>query len=169
MNKAINCGAIALLLLSGCARGIDREKFVGVYRAGQDLQGATSVGVTLVHYRELLASFASQVAQANDAARTERERLMVGQYAFALDCYRDAGEVWTTKIEHSSPLMEGLLYVETIPNGPALIQKYSLSLHPSPFRPDLAAVNGDEAMQEMWRKGRQGLAIANTAYTGKTE
>lgn len=156
---------LPLLLLTACAPGVDQEAFAPVYRAAQDIQGATSVGVSLIRYRELLGTYASQVAQAKDHVHTDRERLMVEQYAFALQCYRDAATVWAAKIEHGMP--SGWIYPDKVPESDALITKYHLNLQPSPYRPELQMFHTEDAMQEIWRRAGQALALANTAYIGK--
>ena len=46
MNRAVYCGVALLGMLTGCTRGIDQQKFAGVYMAGQDIKGATSVGLS---------------------------------------------------------------------------------------------------------------------------
>jgi len=147
--------------------GIDRAKLAGVYKASQDLKGATDVGVTLVRYRDLLGTFASQVAQARDVVSNDRERLMVDQYAFAAECYQDAAKVWAAKIEHE---IDGRwIYLDKLADGPLFVKKYNLQVQHSPYVTDEQIIYPEAAIQEIWHRADQGLALANTAYTGKTE
>ena len=164
MNRAVYCGVALLGMLTGCTRGIDQQKFAGVYKAGQDIKGATSVGLTLVRYRELLGTFASQVAQAKDAAKSEHEQLMVSQYENALSNYSDAAKVWGAKVEHGATLL-----IQEFPEGPELATKYNLTMHPAELRPEVKMLYADEAMQEIWQRAGQHLAMANTMYTGKSQ
>lgn len=157
--------AAAMILIMACHRGVDQETFAPVYRAAQDMQGATAVGVTLIRYRELLGTFASQVAQARDHVRSDRERLMVDQYAVALACYLDAAALWDAKNEHA--MKEGFLYLDFLPNSDTLIKKYGLRVQPSPYRPELQVLHAEDAIHDIWRRAGQALAMANTAYTGK--
>lgn len=151
--------AVLLLFLSACSRGIDQAKFAAVYRAGQDMKSATEVGSTLARYRELLQAFASQVAQAKDAARNDREQAMVGQFDAALTAYRDAADAWTIKIDRP-----------TIPDDSPLIAKYALpSEAPIASAPTYRVVSAEAALQTIWSKATAAINIANAIYTGKAQ
>lgn len=164
MTKSIF--VVALLALSGCARGIDQQKFEGVYRSGQGMKSATDVGVTLQRYRELLQVFASEVAMAEAKPANEREKLMVSRYTTALENYRDVATLWAAKIDHG----RSTLPTTDIPEGPGLVSKYGLPTDlVDADHPEYRTFSIDSAMQSIWARASENIALANAAYTGKAQ
>jgi hypothetical protein len=154
---------VSVLFCVGCGGSakIDQMKFDGVYRAGKAMEGATGVGVNLLKYRELVQAFASEVSIANDRAQTGSEREMVAQYAKALKAYKDAGDLWTRKLQGGAEL--------TVGSDPELLriardEDYSIdgTGSGSGFRFKL-----DDAVQSLWRTGRGRLTEATRLYTGQ--
>lgn len=157
---------VLLFTQTACARGIDQAQFEGVYRAGQGMKGATVVGVTLIKYRELLQSFASEVAMAQDKAKTDREKAMVGSYTEALANYRDAATLWASKIERGSDTIDEAV----LPGGAGFTAKYTVqTATPVPEHPEYRTVSADAAMQAVWWKAGQNIDLANAQYTGKAQ
>jgi len=159
---------VALVLLlsaaSACGRGIDQTKFEAVYRAGQGMKSATDVGVTIAKYRELLQVFASEVAMAEAKAANPDEKRMVAKWSEALVNYRDAVTLWVAKIEHRDPNLP----TTTLPEGPALIEKYRLVTLQGED-PAYRTFSVEIAMQTVWQKAGANIAMANASYTGHVQ
>lgn len=117
------------------------------------MKGATNVGVTLIRYRELLGTLASEVAIAADGAKRDNEKEMVGMYAAALMNYKDVATVWAAKIQHGSESLPAYL-----PEVDEIATKYRL-----PKEPNLSA---DNAIQSIWSEAGKNIDTANALYNG---
>ena len=97
--------AFIALQAVACSAGIvDKARHENLYRAAKNMEGAISVGVNLLRYRELLQQFATEMSIAKDKASNQAERDMVAAFDNAFLAYRDAGTLWEKKMGGSEQL-----------------------------------------------------------------
>ena len=71
---AVRAGIVVMAFLSSSCGRFDRTKFEPSYRAGKALESAIAVGVNYQKLSELTQTFATEIAIATDAAKTEDEK-----------------------------------------------------------------------------------------------
>ena len=154
---AVAAGA-AMCATNGCSSRIDQARFEGVYRAGKALAGATDVGVVLLRYRELLATFASEVSIASDKANSKSEREMVRLYLDALRAYKDVETLWAAQF---APGQSGTVGATDGPEFKRMLDDYQITNEGTVDNPRL---NLKAAMQVVWVTARAKLDGANRIY-----
>jgi hypothetical protein len=149
------------IVLIGCAGKVDQEKFDPLYRAGKAIEGATSVGVNLIRYRELLGTLAAEVSVGQDKAGSHAERDMVKAYAEALAAYKDAEIVWTQKIEQRQrPLPASSPELERI------VGSYAIQ---GQREEKVFLFDPEDGMQTIWRDAGVKLHHATSLYKGEPQ
>jgi Short C-terminal domain len=83
-------------------KGIDKQKFDGVYRAAKSVKEATGVGVNFPRYSELVQTLATEVSIARDKASSPGEKALAERFARVAAAYRDAATLWQHKISDAS-------------------------------------------------------------------
>lgn len=167
MPRVPSFGCLVVAATMSAACGIDQKRFEPLYRAGKAISGATEVGATLVEYRELMQSLATEIEVAEDRASSSDELQLVAFYKDALAAYRDAATMWQAKIELASAFRDKPPRIMLGPrSGPSeaffgpLVDKYDLRL--SVDASNTIAV--DEMQQEMWRIASEHIAAAEAIY-----
>lgn len=148
--------AVASLTLGGC--GIDEKRFDGVYRSGKALEAAVDSGVTLLHYRELIQAFDTEVSIVNDRARGRAEKELVDKYEAAAQSYHHALLVWRLKVDGES---------DWIYSGPTLdkaLAEYTIKWEGSS---DLKRASVEASLPIIWAVAKVKLATANDVLNGK--
>lgn len=80
-------------------KGIDKQKFDGVYRAAKSVKEATAVGVNFPRYSELVQALATEASIASDKASSPGERALAHRFASVVTAYRDSVTLWQHKIQ----------------------------------------------------------------------
>jgi hypothetical protein len=128
------------------------KKFDGVYRASRALTGATEVGVNYARFSELLQTYASECAMADDAIKDDRiDRDVLSGFTRALGFYKTSGDVWGLKIRGAG---SSFLYVD--PDFAARLEESGIRL-PTKNRLE----DPDVALQLLWSKGRTAIEASN--------
>ncbi len=161
-----------VLALGGCASGIKREKFTGLYEASRAVQSSTEVGVTPNELRGLVQKMATEVAIARDRARTDSEKQLVTAYDEALSVYTDSLELWdvisSLKAQNDVGLPPGAL--NKAPQAKRIIEKYGLRpTHHGPIeigvgKPLEWDAFDSQTVRTMWSFGEEKLTRANSLF-----
>jgi len=148
-----------LAFVAGCSGKVDQQKFDPLYRAGKAIESATSLGVNILKYRELVQDLATEVSIGNDRASSGREKKMVALFGEALAAYKDAETVWGTKLKAT----RSQLTVSEYPELGRIVSDYpinGLGVGPSfEFWPD-------PAIQVIWQRAGAKVRAAIAEYTG---
>lgn len=138
--------ALALAVLAACSR-VDKPDLEPLYRAGKTISVATDVGVNQLRFGELLHSFATEVAIAEDKA-SGANRAVVERYRAALAIYQDASRYWNLGDGYSErPVKEQILKRHGI-EGPT-------------------GIEADEILA-IWKKADAEIASAEALYLGRS-
>lgn len=157
---AVNAVLVALCVLSlGCARGVDQQKFDGVYRSGKSLEAALSVGVNYLRFGELVQAYATEVSIAQDKATNAAERDLVKLYAEALAGCQDSLLIWKLKLDQS-----GNLNVNSRPELRRIADVYGIEGQGSR---EYFNFDPDQAIRTIWAVISSKLSNANAVYNGK--
>lgn len=73
---------------------LDQAKFEPLYRAGKAVEGSLAVGMNALRMSELEQALSTEIAVANDRAKTEHEKDLVLAYTAALVVLHDATTFW---------------------------------------------------------------------------
>ncbi len=157
MNKIGLVLAVGLLL-SACGSGVNKAKCEGLYRAGKGIEGAVSVGVNLIGYRELLQKLATEISIAADSAASDSEREMVTAYRDALVAYKDAETIWSKSLSGPSRLNAFDPEIKRIA-GEYPIDGEGVGAN---FSFDAKA-----AVQTIWQTAQRELTRGNRVYNGE--
>lgn len=136
-------------LLGACSPGIDEKKFDKVSRAAKTIEGSCMVGINYVKFGELLQNLATEVNILKDQLKTKQEGELFKIYLEVLQTYRDSAEMWKTKIDGSSFVPEGRIFIM---NNDQLVKKYGLDIqiHQGLNR-DLNTVS-ESSIQIIWNR-----------------
>lgn len=154
---SIACGAVV-------PAHLDQQRFDGVHRAARAVRENVNTGVTLLTFRELTGTYATEVSLANDKASSVIEKQFLTLHSAALGAYRDSLTVWNEKLTQN--------------NGPRIyanISQTSRGLerladdYPIEVKRDgtLVSFEADPAMQTMWSRASAKLDAADAIYRGQ--
>src|SRR5262245_8619307 len=86
-------------------RPIDQSKFEAVYRAGKNIEVATSdVGVAFAKFGDMLQAFTTEVSIARDKASSADEQALADAYSSALAVYADSYQLWKDRLDFERSL-----------------------------------------------------------------
>lgn len=115
---AVLLGAAAILGYEAWSRtAVRRELFEPVYRIATELKAGQEVGINREKFGALLQQFATELAIAQDKAKTVAEQDVCDGYSEVLDTYKDAGAVWDVQIRIPQLLHEADQHIQTIAQG----------------------------------------------------
>jgi hypothetical protein len=148
---------VSLLIWAVACSGVDRRSFQGVERASQAIQTAIDGKATLPQYRQLYATFSSELSTVKAHASNARERAVVAEYEAAMKALTDLQLVWEDKDARGSdmlPIREEL---------PARIaREYNLGVNTN----EPPSIYAGEALQAIWQRARGHLANATKLLAG---
>jgi hypothetical protein len=141
---------------------VDARKFEGTYRAAKALESGTDVGVNYQRFGELVQAVVTELGIASDKATNEREKAVLASYQDALGVYRDSFMLWKHKVEDVRANPPGAIYVG--PEVRVVVDRYRLpvQVHTYPASGETWESLPENAIQEIWRKGRPLLQEANS-------
>lgn len=131
----------SLFVLGGLAywftnyENVGAEKFRAVNRASKAMEGAVTTGVSLQKFRDLLQTFATEVAVLEGTSLNSRESECLTLFKASLAIYADSVVIWEAELSipkygfllagrHYGLTSEGTLGEEPAENAPMLIPVY---------------------------------------------
>jgi len=160
---------------------LDQKTFEGVYSAAKAIDGATSVGVNYVRFRDLVQQLSAGVSIAKDRAPfTDREAALLALFQNALTHYDNSSIFWKLQTETTDAIYNGEIpiFFET-PGRPGTNALVSLAVSygipvtdriitpPLPAEPKRYKAVPGNAMQKIWAQASTTVAAAAALYTAK--
>lgn len=175
--------ALLFVLTIGCSKPLDpppapltitQRIFEPVYRASKALQGATTSGVTMIQFSQLMQALSTEIAIAKDQQMNELDKKLIALYDEAFGAYQFSSALWSAKIEASSDTWGGEIPVGI--NGkvdPALeagLKRFGVDPQPRTMRYTGTKYHAvpAESVQVAWAKADESLAKATEMYYGRT-
>jgi hypothetical protein len=110
---------------------VDATKFDSLYRSLKAIEGATTVGVNLMKFRDLIQDAATEVLITKDKALNASELKVHAQFVEGLAAYQYSAQLWQLKNQASEEQWKGEIPVlfEGVddPTMEAMVVKYSLA------------------------------------------
>jgi hypothetical protein len=138
---------------------IDKIKFEPLYRSAKSIEVATSTGVSLIKFREMIQQTAVELSISKDEAVSPSEKLLIEAYANAFDVYSDSLKLWEAKISKENWFTDGIFCIGDVPEVAVKYEMKCLDFDRNLFIPN-------ESIQYLWAIGSSRIAQAGAIYLG---
>jgi hypothetical protein len=153
----LGCVIGAALFVGSCSHRFDQSKFSRLNAASRTVHEATTAGVTLAVFQQLLSAYSKEVSLAISDGRSSDERQFVGFHTRALAAYEDSVLVWNEKVQQRQSALETGSNVELR----RIIDEYSVDSVATRLGREF---NADSAMQTIWKRAETQLDAAAELY-----
>jgi hypothetical protein len=145
---------VFLLIWAGACQRLDRRTFNGLEKASRALQTAVDGQTSLPTYRQLLSTYASELAAVRGRVTNGPERAVLAEYEAALKGLNDLQLVWEDKEVRGS---EMLPVRDELPAR--IAREYELGVNTN----EPPSIYATEASHRIWEVARSHLEKAGRA------